>query len=79
MWLTAVHDKSERFKLGWVAGFYDALSDDGAKYLDEILRHGLRDQEQVDFITGYRNGLAQRRGLMFGALTHPPETLTQAA
>src|SRR5690349_4177819 len=57
-----VYTQSASFKSGWVAGFYDALSDDGLRYLDEILRHGLKSDEQRDFLAGYCAGQRVRRG-----------------
>lgn len=58
---TLVHTQSERFKLGWSAGFYDAFSDDGLRYLDEILRYGLNTDEQREFLSGYDAGRSYRR------------------
>ncbi len=57
-----VYSKLEKFKYGWVAGFYDALPDDGLHYLKEILRYGPRDGDQAAFMAGYRAGQRARRG-----------------
>lgn len=57
-----IHSKPEQFKYGWVAGFYDALSDDGLRYMDDILRHGPRDRNDKAFIAGYRAGRSARLG-----------------
>lgn len=51
--------ESERFKQGWVAGFYDAFSDDGCRYDAEVVGPASR---HPDFLAGYRLGVAFRRG-----------------
>ena len=58
-----IYAKPESFKLGWVAGLYDARADDGQRYLDDILRYGVQGHEdRAQFLAGYRAGLALRRG-----------------
>ena len=57
-----IYSKPEKFKYGWVAGFYDALSDDGLRYLNEILRYGPRDYDDASFIAGYHAGRQKRLG-----------------
>jgi hypothetical protein len=57
-----IYNKPHKFKYGWAAGFYDALSDDGRRYLDEIRRYGLRDCNDESFIAGYRAGRKARVG-----------------
>jgi hypothetical protein len=58
-----LYNKSEKFKQGCIAGFYDARSDDGLRYLDDILRYGVRDDEdRAAFLAGYRAGQRTRRG-----------------
>jgi hypothetical protein len=69
-----IYSKPEKFKYGWVAGFYDALSDDGRRYLDDILRYGARDGDDESFIAGYRAGRQARLGQVVSysepAVTH---------
>jgi hypothetical protein len=57
-----VYNKSEKFKHGWIAGFYDALSDDGLRYLDAILRYGPCEGDEEAFMAGYRAGRLSRLG-----------------
>jgi hypothetical protein len=57
-----VYNKPEKFKHGWVAGFYDAHSDDGLRYLNDILRYGPQDGDHESFIAGYRAGRQARLG-----------------
>ena len=57
-----VYTQSDAFKSGWVAGFYDARSDDGMRYLDDILRYGSRSDDERSFMAGYRAGKQARRG-----------------
>ena len=57
-----VHTQSASFRKGWVAGFYDAKSDEGVRYVDELLRYGIRTHEQREFIDGYRTGQRLRLG-----------------
>jgi hypothetical protein len=60
---TEVYSASEKFKYGWVAGFYDALTDDGMRYLDDVLRYGVGDNgDRKDFMAGYRAGRRARAG-----------------
>ena len=57
----AVYSRSEQFKRGAVAGFYDAVSDEGIRYIDDLLRFGVRTTDDDDFMSGYRHGRAERR------------------
>jgi hypothetical protein len=58
-----VYNKSEQFKQGCIAGLYDAKSDDGLRYLDDILRYGVEGREdRAEFLAGYRAGRALRSG-----------------
>ena len=50
-----IYDKPEKFRYGWVAGFYDARSDDG-------LRYGLGSGDDEVFLAGYRAGRQARLG-----------------
>ena len=45
------------------------MSDDGRRYLDDILRYGARDGDDKSFIAGYRAGRQTR----LGQLTCGPE------
>jgi hypothetical protein len=72
-----IHSKSESFKSGWASGFYDALSDDGVRYIDEILRYGIRGYDEQAFLDGYRSGRQARRGPESG--TAIPTMLAAAA
>jgi hypothetical protein len=58
---SAVFSESEQFKRGAIAGFYDAVSDDGLRYIDDLLRFGVRGKDDADFMSGYRHGCAERR------------------
>lgn len=59
----AVYAEADRFKSGWIAGFYDARTDDGLRYLDDILRYGVRnDDDRARFLAGYRAGQMARNG-----------------
>lgn len=61
--MSDLHTQSEALKLGWVAGFYDALTDDGLKYLDDFCRYGVNgDRARADFMAGYSAGREARRG-----------------
>ena len=57
-----VWSESEKYKEGWVTGFYDSRSDDGLRYLDDILRYGVRSPDDHSFMAGYRAGQQARRG-----------------
>ena len=57
-----VYKKPEAFKYGWTAGFYDAKSDDGHRYWENIMRYGPRDDQNRLFIAGYRAGQRARVG-----------------
>ena len=74
----SVYDETERFKRGWVAGFYDALSDEGARWLGGILLYGVSTDDQAQFIAGYQKGRAFRRGEWCNT-TPVPSELTSAA
>jgi hypothetical protein len=68
-----VYTKSEKFKFGWTAGLYDARSDDGMRYLDDILRYGVRSDDDQSFMEGYRAGQrARRNAVMDNAATPTP-------
>ena len=67
--------QSKTYKLGFAAGFYDAFSDDGVKYLDEIRRFGLGDDQGAQFWAGYGRGRAMR----LGDIDAPPPLATLAA
>jgi hypothetical protein len=57
-----IYAKADAYKLGCVAGFYDALPDEGQRYLDDILRYGVEGHEdRAQFLAGYRAGCAARR------------------
>jgi hypothetical protein len=75
----SVHTQSERFKQGFAAGFYDAISDDGARYLDDVMRYGVRDVTHAEFIHGYRYGRLSRRGDHGDTLPAPPLPFLRAA
>ncbi|HEX2453139.1 MAG TPA: hypothetical protein VHI99_05530 [Vicinamibacterales bacterium] len=74
-----VYAECEKFKLGWVAGFYDARADDGLRYLDDVLRYGVCDVEQESFLAGYRAGVCARRGESSSILELPAGTFKTAA
>ena len=57
-----VWPQPEKYKEGWVAGFYDARADDGLRYLDDILRYGPRTCDEQSYLAGYRAGRQARRG-----------------
>jgi hypothetical protein len=59
-----VYTQSERFKYGFVAGFYDALADDGLRYLNDILRYGVHDGDEASLMAGYRAGRRARLGAL---------------
>jgi hypothetical protein len=59
---TELYTHSEDFRKGWVAGFYDARTDECLRYLDEILRYGLRTEKDQAFFDGYRMGRQFRVG-----------------
>ncbi|HUG16837.1 MAG TPA: hypothetical protein VMM78_17655 [Thermomicrobiales bacterium] len=54
--------QSSRFRAGWMAGFYDAKFDDGLRYLEGMLRHGVRSELEQEFLEGYREGRRFRLG-----------------
>jgi len=56
-------NRSAAFRLGYIAGFYDAVADDGSRYLEDMMRFGLAYKEQPDFLEGYRIGRRLRRPL----------------
>ncbi len=57
------------FHIGWTAGFYDAVSDDGLRYRDELFR-GVSDPEERRLLhAGYDAGKQSRRMLSVGGLT----------
>jgi hypothetical protein len=72
-----IHTRGERFTYGFAAGFYDALADDGARYLDEIRRYGAGDAE--DLSAGYRAGRLARLGMLTPWPDPPPPSFDMAA
>jgi len=56
------HAISQKYREGWVAGWYDSLGGDGMRYLDDMLRRGADTADEKSFMEGYRDG-SQRRNL----------------
>ena len=75
----SIYTESERFKQGSVAGFYDARSDDGLRYLDDILRFGIQSDDQHQFMVGYRYGQQMRLGLFIPKVHSRASVLCEAA
>jgi hypothetical protein len=63
-----IYTRPNKFKSGWVAGFYDAFSDDGQRYLRDVQRFGVDARQEDDFMSGYREGLRARLGPSLAAL-----------
>ena len=57
-----IYTKSDKFKYGWVTGFYDAKTDEGVRCLDDVLRYGPHSGDNQAFMAGYRAGQQARRG-----------------
>lgn len=55
-----VHTQSDQFRCGWAAGFYDALSHEGLRLIDEVLRSACPSDASQDFVAGYKYGLRVR-------------------
>jgi hypothetical protein len=52
----------EDFQRGRIGGFYDALPDEGARYLDDLLRYEPRIERVRSFLDGYCIGQRLRLG-----------------
>lgn len=79
----AVYMQSEEYKIGWVHGFYDCVSDDGAFYGRSTVRHAFANGHGSDaarlYGLGYEDGTTARLAGIRKRLGHPvdPETTLQ--
>lgn len=79
----AVYMQSEEYKIGWVHGFYDCVSDDGAFYGRSNLAYAFANDHGSDaarhYRLGYEDGTTARLAGVFKRLGHPvdPETRLQ--
>jgi hypothetical protein len=79
MEIAEVFGKSERFRDGFMAGFYDALADDGLRYLDEIWCYATRDGDEEHLKAGYRAGRLARLGALTPWPDPPRPSINRAA
>jgi len=59
-----IRNRPEEFKLGWVAGLYDAKSDDGLRYRNNVLVSRLPSANDRSFLAGYRAAQKKRLGYL---------------
>lgn len=77
----AVHMRSEEYKIGWVHGFYDCVSDDGAFYGRSNLPYAFANGHGSDaarlYGLGYEDGTTARLAGTFKRLGHPVDPKTR--